>query len=292
MAERKVISKYYPPDYDESKIVFYKGSTAMKHKVRLMAPFNMRCTNCGNYIYKGTKFNARKEKSRGENYLGIQVYRFFIRCPACANEIAYKTDPKNADYVCEFGASRNFEAWREEQKTQEEMSFRRKLEEEMDPMKKLENRTMDSKREIEILEELDEVRTRNALHEKVASGFDLEQIAEERARLTEQEIQEQNLREEAEIEAEAKAAFANKDKIIRLREDPPPLSVEPVEKLIDPRPIVPNDRKRKSIVQNSLGIVKKVKNEAKSASSTSQKSRSSALSALVNTYGSDSNSDS
>ena len=32
----------------------------------------------------------------------------------CSNEIAFKTDPQNQDYVCESGATRNFESWRQQ----------------------------------------------------------------------------------------------------------------------------------------------------------------------------------
>ena len=79
-----------------------------------MPPFSMRCETCGHYIYKGTKFNARKEYAKGEAYYSIKIYRFYIRCPTCSAEITFKTDPKNTDYVCEFGATRNFAPWREE----------------------------------------------------------------------------------------------------------------------------------------------------------------------------------
>jgi uncharacterized protein with PIN domain len=82
-------------------------------KVRLMAPFSMQCTTCGDYVYKGKKFNARKENAESENYLGIQILRFVIRCPTCAAEITFKTDPENTDYVAERGAQRNFEPWHE-----------------------------------------------------------------------------------------------------------------------------------------------------------------------------------
>lgn len=44
-----------------------------------MAPFNMRCATCGEYIYKGKKFNARKEDVENEDYLGIRIYRFYIK---------------------------------------------------------------------------------------------------------------------------------------------------------------------------------------------------------------------
>ena len=49
-----------------------------------------RCLTCGNYVYKGKKFNARKEDAAGEYYLGIQIYRFYIRCPECLSEITFK----------------------------------------------------------------------------------------------------------------------------------------------------------------------------------------------------------
>lgn len=39
----------------------------------------MRCTTCGEYIYKGKKFNARKEDVENETYLGIRIYRFYIK---------------------------------------------------------------------------------------------------------------------------------------------------------------------------------------------------------------------
>lgn len=61
MSERKVLNKYYPPDFDPSKIPRMKLPKNRQYTVRLMAPFNMRCKTCGEYIYKGKKFNARKK---------------------------------------------------------------------------------------------------------------------------------------------------------------------------------------------------------------------------------------
>ncbi|WVQ97086.1 hypothetical protein IAU59_004196 [Kwoniella sp. CBS 9459] len=85
----------------------------LQQVIRLMAPFSMRCNRCGEYVYKGKKFNARKETAQNEEYYGIKIFRFYIKCPMCSSEITFKTDPKNADYICEQGATRNFENWSE-----------------------------------------------------------------------------------------------------------------------------------------------------------------------------------
>ena len=61
----------------------------------------------------GTKFNSRKEDAAGEDYLGIQIFRFYFKCPRCSAELAMKTDPKNSDYIVEAGATRNYEPWRD-----------------------------------------------------------------------------------------------------------------------------------------------------------------------------------
>jgi len=50
----------------------------------------IRCKTCGEYIYKGKKFNARKEDVEGETYLGMQIYRFYIKCTKCLREITFK----------------------------------------------------------------------------------------------------------------------------------------------------------------------------------------------------------
>ena len=86
----------------------------------------------------------------------------------CSAEITFKTDPKNTDYAAEHGASRNFEPWREEKIVEEEDRLAKLEEEENNPMKALENRTVDSKREMDILDALQDIRARNARNERVA----------------------------------------------------------------------------------------------------------------------------
>lgn len=167
MSERKVLNKYYPPDFDPSKIPRMKLPRNRQYTVRLMAPFNMRCKTCGEYIYKGKKFNARKEDVEGEDYLGIRIYRFYIKCTRCLQEISFKTDPRNTDYEIEAGATRNFMALKlaEEQAQREENE--RKEEEANNPMKLLENRTQQSKHELELLESLEELKDLNRRQQSI-----------------------------------------------------------------------------------------------------------------------------
>ena len=49
-----------------------------------------RCNTCGIYIYKGKKFNSRKEDVEDETFLGLRIFRFYIKCPSCVSEIAFK----------------------------------------------------------------------------------------------------------------------------------------------------------------------------------------------------------
>ncbi|KAF9466434.1 CWC16 protein [Collybia nuda] len=174
MSERNaVLNKYFPPDFDPDLIPRRKQPKNSQQVVRLMAPFSMRCNTCGEYIYKGKKFNARKETVEGEDYYGIKIFRFYIKCTLCSAEITFKTDPKNTDYSAEHGASRNFEPWREERAVEEEDRLAKLEEEENNPMKVLENRTVDSKREMDILDALQDIRARNARNERVGHSVDL-----------------------------------------------------------------------------------------------------------------------
>ncbi|RIA92286.1 CWC16 protein [Glomus cerebriforme] len=178
MSERKVLNKYFPPDFDPA-IPRRKQAKDAQHKVRLMTPYAMRCDTCGEYIYKGKKFNARKETVEGETYYSIKIFRFYIKCPRCSAEITFKTDPKNTDYVAEHGAQRNFEPWREERLAGEESKLLKEMEEENNPMKALENRTIDSKIEMDVLDALDEIRTRNARNERVDADALLDKLVEQ-----------------------------------------------------------------------------------------------------------------
>ena len=103
----------------------------------------------------------KKETCIDRNYLGIRIFRFYFKCTHCYNSISFITDPKNHDYLCESGATRNYEAWRDAEAASEALKELRSTEEEGNAMKFLENKTHDSKRELDILEALDECRVLN-----------------------------------------------------------------------------------------------------------------------------------
>lgn len=203
MSERKVLNKYYPPDYDASKIPRVKREKNRQFTIRLMVPFNIRCKTCGEYIYRGKKFNARKEDVIGKTYLGIQIYRFYIKCTKCLAEITFLTDPENQDYAMENGAIRNFESLRLAEKQAENEAKAKAEAEENNPMQVLENRTRDSRREMDMLETLEDLRERNTAN---LSGVDPKILQK-----AEEEYKKQlELLEKEEDEAEIKKMFANK----------------------------------------------------------------------------------
>ncbi|KAK9242460.1 CWC16 protein [Lipomyces tetrasporus] len=254
MAERKIINKYFPPNFDPSKITRKKRSAGDKdvqklQTVRLMTPFSMKCTSCGEYIYKGKKFNARKENT-GEKYLGISILRFHIRCTRCAAEITFKTDPKNSDYVSERGAARNFEPWRDpenKEETEEERLDRLEKEEEENAMAELEAKVVDAKRQMEMDDTVDELRTRNAINEHVDPESVLDKIRRDQ--------EEENIRQEQEDAELIRKAFANRSKKVVEFAEPTQSSksVDGLSAKANPLDLL---RKRKD-ARSSLGVVVK-----------------------------------
>jgi hypothetical protein len=169
MGERKVLNKYIPPDFDPAKLSRSKrwvGSggakaSAAAHKleeIRMMLPMNVQCLTCGNFMYKGTKFNSKKETVAGDEYLGLKTFRFVMKCSGCNAYFSIKTDLRESSYEVEYGVSRNFEPSREKRKAAAEEKEARAAEERHDAVKALENRTEDSRRQLELLDELEDLR--------------------------------------------------------------------------------------------------------------------------------------
>ena len=265
--------KYYPPDFDPSKLKRRKGINKDKQMViRLMAPFSMRCTRCGEYVCKssmhshtwhgckhiqkltqpdkGKKFNARKETVTDEEYYGIHIFRFYIvshidlrrcisfvafssvcnpwatadnqKCTHCSGEITFKTDPKNADYQMEHGATRNFENWADADPSGKRVGAMptaeadddydsdgnpREEKLQRDAMADLERSQEQSKREMETMDELADLRQRNARVETRDVDHDtlVAQLHAERISAAEEE---QRRREAEEDDAEVAKHFA------------------------------------------------------------------------------------
>ncbi len=193
--------KYYPPDFDPRQIVGRRGPKQTGPKiqtVRLMAPFSMKCLTCGEFIYRGRKFNSRKVTDQTNRYLNIQVYSFHIKCTRCSAEITFCTDPKNNDYAMVAGAVRNMEPWRDRAAEDESLEARLDRlereeaeaagEEEKNAMEELEAKNADARREMAAADALDEIRQRNArVHRSEKNGVDFADVVvrsedEERAR--------------------------------------------------------------------------------------------------------------
>ncbi|XP_012533504.1 splicing factor YJU2 [Monomorium pharaonis] len=256
MSERKVLNKYYPPDFDPSKIPRMKLARNRQYTVRLMAPFNMRCKTCGEYIYKGKKFNARKEDVEGDDYLGIRIYRFYIKCTRCLQEISFKTDPKNTDYEIEAGATRNFMALKlaEEQAQREEDE--EKEEEATNPMKLLEKRTLQSKQELELLESLEELKDLNRRQQTIDYDQMLEQYdteaAKQRTEKEQEELDEQYIK--AVFGKRQLTGTVMEEEIEELEEEE-----EEEEKVQPPKKILKTDEEDEKATENSGHSLKSTK---------------------------------
>ncbi|CAH1417478.1 unnamed protein product [Lactuca virosa] len=159
MAERKVLNKYYPPDFDPAKIPRMPKNQQMK--VRMMLPMSIRCT------------------------LAATIFT------EAQTEITIKTDSQNSDYVVESGATRNYEHWRAEDEVKEEQR-RRDAKEIGDPMKSSENRRIDSNRHMKILSALDEIKSMNSRHANLTLDAILEALQRSSPLQQEDKLQEED----------------------------------------------------------------------------------------------------
>lgn len=263
--ERKVFQKYYPPDFDPSKIPRAKGQKNRQFVQRVMTPYNMQCLTCHEYIYKGKKFNMKRETVEGETYLGLRLFRFYFRCPNCLAEITFKTDLENCDYKEEHGAKRLFEAlkvYQDAEKKKEE----KEAEDAKDPMKMLEKRTMMSRQEMEALGDLEDLQEVSRLKE----GVDVDEFLhisdphlKQAMRIQKQQEADDKLaRELLGIDESGKLAKRIKEEDDEDESNIPTSSMkwktEKLETLEDKKPVKRNDQKS---LLSKMVIVKKAKKE-------------------------------
>lgn len=261
MSERKVLNKYYPPDFDPSKIPKLKLPKDRQYVVRLMAPFNMRCKTCGEYIYKGKKFNARKETVQNEHYMGLPIFRFYIKCTRCLAEITFKTDPENTDYAMEHGATRNFQAEKLIEEEEKKIQREREEEELNNPMKVLENRTRDSKMEMEVLENLQELKELNQRQAQVDFEGMLGQYRELERRQRQREVEEDERETKEMLEKALVKRLRDSDSDDNDNDDDEGKSKSTVKKHAAEKPTDILTVERNTDAQSSSGSVKRVQPE-------------------------------
>ncbi|KAI7727527.1 hypothetical protein M8C21_003831 [Ambrosia artemisiifolia] len=202
MAGRKVLNKYYPPDFGPAKIQRRRMPKKQQIKIRMMLPMSIRCSTCGYYIYKGTKFNSRKEDVIGESHR----FRFL----SVVNKFHVGTRPNGkaqnilafmAFFLLLYGVTPNLGRpncraeplyWKARMGlvVGEEEKKKRDAEEMGDAMKSLENRTLDSKREMDILSALDEMN--QGMHAHVSVDSMLETLQRSAPVQQEEKLQEED----------------------------------------------------------------------------------------------------
>lgn len=204
MGERKGLTKYYPADFDPSKLSRVKRPKDGKVSSHFMLPMSVRCLTCGEFMGAGLKFNAKKSTA-AETYLGTKIFRFEMKCKACPSGFVIKTDPEHGEYVCEAGAKRNFQPWRDDKEKGDEAAAVRE-EQDLDAMQALENKTLDARQEMEDLDALDELRASKARSANVSSAALMKQL---RTTHDGDDV----------IEEEARDAFRRKQSLIRCIDD-------------------------------------------------------------------------
>jgi hypothetical protein len=128
------------------------------------------------------------------------------KCTRCSAEITFKTDPKNADYICEHGATRNFEPTNEKSIMPNAADDDEdNVSEEEDPMKALEESQAASKRQMEDEDALADLRQRNARMER--SDRDMDEILKAQHANRDREAEEQRKKEMDEEDEEVNKFF-------------------------------------------------------------------------------------
>ena len=138
--------------------------------MRLDLPFSLKCARCGVFVKRGRRFNARKQKT-DEKYLSITILRFYIRCPECSSEIAFKTDPQANDYQCGIGARRVYSTSdvQKDDNSSHTRDTKSALDEDGDALAAIQSRADSSKAATAVADGLDAIRSRNAKREQAQS---------------------------------------------------------------------------------------------------------------------------
>ncbi len=213
------MNRYYPPDFDPSKLLPVKAIRPKRTAgpkqlaIRMMLPFTMKCDHCSQFLFIATKFNSRCEKIAGKTALGLNAYRFYGSCKHCKGEFIFRTDPERSDYVLESGGTRSYEAFKDADLAEEELS-RSKAEAAADEGEKLESKIYDTAEEMRRIEELQELRS---LNKREARRGDAIHLAIER--VTKAAFEENETQMDAEEERAAEEEFRNLKKLKLTQED-------------------------------------------------------------------------
>jgi len=170
MAERKVQSKHMPADFDprvlqalnkkdrqkQKRAGGKNAEAAKKETVRVMLPFNICCSSCNSYMYRGRKFNAKKEEGADPSYLNTKVLRFHIKCETCSAPIVFRTDPKSGGFVVVSGARENKTTAGGFNPLADVVEKDEVPTEGLDAIAALEARAMETKKEQQVIQELEE----------------------------------------------------------------------------------------------------------------------------------------
>lgn len=228
MADGKVMQKYYPPDFDpealkrnkdvlraiqRQKVGGGKRTGRRMMEMRMMFPFTLQCENCKDFVYVGTKFNSKVEKVRGQDYLGIAIWRFYGRCPHCRHQLVMRTDPKNTDYVLESGGIRTYDSNRDVKLAEEALEQAKQQEVDNDTVKALEVKSYSAAGELKTLEALEELKRLNKRlmgRPDKLSEF-TQKVLDERAEKANDALDEAELREARDLFREREFGPSNDD---------------------------------------------------------------------------------
>lgn len=166
------------PTFDPARMPKGSRKDLNACEVTMMMPFSVQCMTCSAFIYKGKKLNSRKEDVLGKTYMGIRLYRFTMKCSTCSAKFCIQTDPEHMDYAVEHGVVRNFEPWRQNEAKVQAALTKRAEEEKYDAVRALENRTLDSKRQMDQLDALEELKAMRAQQAALTADDLLELLAQ------------------------------------------------------------------------------------------------------------------